>query len=397
MAEPGGRGRSVLRLPRVEFDLAGLLLGAAAVVSYSILWPLLASSLAVQPQGKFLTPGGPVDAPAGAVLRSSFFTEIQRLLPAPGLDRVLGLLGAPGPLVRASEASPGSYEQFRPDVEGWKLAVVAAALLLLWSVLGGALARAYALRKSRDESVPVGDALAFSLGNLGQFIKAPLFALAAGAMFAAIVLACGAASAVPYAGPVLQIIAHPVAMLAALVTAVMGLGLVFGFPMLTAAVAVERNGFLDAVSRTFSYVWTRPVTFGVSSLIVLAVAAVIEAVGSWVLGMGHMLFLTGASWVDGPLAQAIAGGLRASQSLGSPATEGLGTQGAASVWIGWTVGALAAFLARGFVVSYVVGGVVDVYFMLREEVDGIDPSEVFVEGAGASLGDPVPGEPLPPT
>lgn len=397
MADPGGRGRSVLRLPRVEFDLAALLLGAVSVVAYTIAWPILASLLQVRPEGKFLTPGGPVDAPPGAVLRSSFFTEIQRVFPAPGLDRLLGLLGAPGPLVRASETTPNSFEQVRPDVPAWKLAVVAAALLLLWSVVGGALARAYALRKARDESVAFGDALGFSLGNLGQLVKAPLFAVAAGVMFTAIVLACGAASAVPWAGPVLQLIAQPVAVLATLVAAVViGLGLVFGFPMLTAAVAVERNGSLDAVSRTFSYVWTRPVTFGISSLIVLAVAGVIDAVANWVVGTSHVLFLTSASWVDADLAKRMLDGMRASQSLGSPATDGISASAAASVWIAWAVAAVAGFLARGFVVSYVVGGVVDVYFMLREEVDGIDPGEVFVEGVGGSLGDPVPGEPRNP-
>ena len=44
-------------------------------------------------------------------------------------------------------------------------------------------------------------------------------------------------------------------------------------------------------------------------------------------------------------------------------------------------------------ISYVVGGLVDVYFILREEVDQIGPQEVFVEGSGATLGEPVAGEP----
>ena len=42
---------------------------------------------------------------------------------------------------------------------------------------------------------------------------------------------------------------------------------------------------------------------------------------------------------------------------------------------------------------YVVGGLVDVYFLLREEVDGIPTSEVYEAGVTASLGDPIPGQP----
>jgi len=197
---------------------------------------------------------------------------------------------------------------------------------------------------------------------------------------------------VPWAGPVLQVVAQPLSLLAALVTAVIGLGLVLGFPMFTAAVAVERNGSLDAVSRTFSYVWTRPVTFGVSALLVVAVAGVIEVVAGWVLGLASGLFLLGTGIVDAGLAPKLAGAFRAAMSLENPPTDGLAAAEAASVWVGWGVAGVAGIVARGFVVSYLVGGIVDLYFILREEVDLIDPSEVYAEGDTASLGEPV-GEP----
>lgn len=394
MAEPGGRGRSALRLPRVEFDLTALLLGAGAWLAWAASWPALASLLAVDAAGlRFATPGGPVDASPGGALRASVLLEVQRILPIPGTDRLVAALGFPGPLVRASEKAANTFEPAGLGLPAWKYAAVAAALLVLWSVAGGAIARVYALRKARDETIGMDQAVGFSLGSLGQFVAAPLFTIAAGALFVAVLLACGAASAIPYAGPVLQLIAQPLSALAAVVTGVIVSGLVFGYPILQAAVAVERNGSLDAVSRTFSYVWTRPVPFAVGAAIVLAVAGLVEAVGGWMLAISQAGFALGASWVDAALAGRIVDAFRAAASLGSPSAEGLGGMQAATVWIAWAVASATLMLARGFVVSYVVGGFTDLYFMLREDVDGVDGSEVFVEGAGATLGDPVPGEP----
>lgn len=394
MAEPDGRGRSALRIPRVEFDLAALVLGAVSVAAYAATWPVLASLLSVDAAGaKVMTQMGPRDASAGVVLRSSFFTEVQRGLGLPGFDRVAGLLGHPGPLVKASEKAANTFDAYRADVAAWKLGVVAAALLVVWSVVGGAIARVYALRKARDQSTPFDEALGFSLSNLRSFLQAPVFILAAGGMFAALVAVCGSVSAIPWAGPALQIAAQPLSLVFALVTAVIGIGLVFGAPILTAGLAVERNGSLDAVSRTFSYVWTRPVTFGLSSLLVLAVAGVVEVVGGWVLGIAHTLFLLGASWVDAALVPKLAEAFTAAWTLASPATAGLDGSEAASVWVGWAVTAVAGLLVRGFAVSYIVGGMVDVYFILREEVDLVPTSVVYVEGDGASLGEPVSAKP----
>lgn len=391
MSEPEGRGRSLLRIPRVEFDLAALVLGTVAVAAYAAVWPLLAAVLSVDAAGaKVVTPGGPRDASAAVVLRSTFFGEFQRAFPVPGSDKVTALLGHPGPLVRASEKAANTFDTFRADIAAWKLAAVAGALLLVWAVVGGALARVYALRKARDQSIAFDEGLGFALSNLRAFVQGPVFILAAGAMFAVLVAACGAASAVPWAGPVLQVVAQPLSIVFALVTAVIAIGLVFGYPILTAGLAVERNGSLDAVSRTFSYVWTRPVTFGLSSLLVVAVVGVIEAVGAWVLALAHTLFLLGASSVDAALAPKLADAFVASWSLASPPTAGLGGAATASVWIGWAVMAVAGLLVRGFAVSYFVGGMVDVYYILREEVDLVPGTVVHVDGEGESLGDATP-------
>lgn len=387
MAEPGGRGRSALRIPRVEFDLAGLVLGSATVVVWQFLWQPLASLLAVDPSGlRTMAGGGTADATAGVALKSALFGVVQRAVPVPGVDAVCAMLGAPGPLLRAvPDQGPDKFAPAWPDVAAWKLGVAAAVVVLVAAVLGGALARVYAVRKAKDRSVPFDEALGYSCGTIGQFVTAPVFTVAAGALFVAGILASGAAAAIPYAGPVLQIVLQPLSAILAVFAAMIAIGLVLGFPILVAAVAVERNGALDAVSRTFSYVWTRPVPFAISGAIVVAVASVASRVALWAVGLGHALFASGANLADGALAQRIALAFQSAATLASPPTDGLAGPAVASVWVAWAIGAFVIVAAQGFVVSYVAGGFTDVYFMLREDVDGVDPSEVFVEGAGEPL------------
>jgi hypothetical protein len=63
------------------------------------------------------------------------------------------------------------------------------------------------------------------------------------------------------------------------------------------------------------------------------------------------------------------------------------------IYVSWGVTVLAALVVHGWVLSYFVGGLTDTYFLLRREVDGIDDGEVYTEGAEATLGEPVAGEP----
>ena len=385
----------MLRIPRVEFDLSALLLGVVTSVAYSFFWPAMASLLGVAAAQTADTPAGPArDLAPGAVLHAGFTGHLRGWLSVPGSEQVISLLGRSAAIVRPSAKDPKVLEVIPPDVAFWKYGVAAVALLALWSILGGALARVVALRKARDESIPFDEALAYSFGNLRQFVQAPVFAAAAAALFVAVLLACGALSAIPWVGPVLQLVAQPVSLVAGLVTVILVAGLVLGFPMMTAAIAVERGGSLDAVSRAMVYIWTRPVPFALLSMIVLAVAGAAEVFGGAVLATGQNSFLFGVGLVDPPMKAHLFAAFQSAVSLGTPVVDpSLAFPQAASVWIGWAFFALAIVIARGFVVSYLVGGIVDVYFMLREDADQVPAESVYVESAPQSLGEPVAGQP----
>jgi hypothetical protein len=375
MAETPERQRTVVRIPRVEFDLSALAAGAIGWLAYQGSWSLLASMLGA---------GG------GGELRGRFAARLVEWMGLPFLAAALD-----APRMAASPFGGGG-------LPAWKFAVVAGWMLVLWSVVAGAIARIYAMRIARDESIGLTDAFGFAFSNLKQFVLAPVFVAAAGVFFLGLAALAGALSAIPGVGPFVQVAAHPLALLAGLVVIVIAAGGVFGLPLMQSALAAERNGTLDAISRTFSYVFTRPVAYIVSCGLVALVCRVIDAFGGAFLDITTRAMRFGAGWNTHP-----ADSIDADRAIGWGAlagrddsalfawpdpqrAEGLPVVG---FYVAWFMTALAAIAVHGYVLAYFVGGLTDVYFMLRRDVDGIDEGEVYAEGAEPSLGAPVAGEP----
>jgi hypothetical protein len=395
MAEPVERSRTVLRAPRVEFDLSALVLGAGGWLAYQWSWPALAALLQV-PDGKFRS---------WEALRNQFFGKVLGRLGLPFTDHIADLAGAHWPMFLPPQKAGDAITAYSVPLEKWKYAVVAAWLLVLWSVVAGAIARVYAVRIARDESIGATDGLAFSFANLRAFLQAPLFVAAAAGLFLGLAALAGAGSAIPGVGAFLEILLHPLALVAGLIVVVMAAGGIFGFPIMQAALATERNGTLDAISRTFSYVFTKPVAYIASVSIVTLVSSVILAFGGAFIGITQRAMTFGAGWNADPSAPIDAErAIRDGTIFGASGDGVLGwphvvekLDGVPHVWIyvSWAFTVIAALAVHGWVLSYFVGGLTDTYFLLRREVDGIDDGEVYTEGAEATLGEPLAGEPAP--
>lgn len=396
MDEPGARARTRITVPRVDFDLSALAVGMIGWFAYQVSWRVLAWVLRYDAEYA-LGEQGTGRVQGFEVLRSEFVAATFGRLQLPFLGDLLGQLGWTQYSVRVvAAADPSVAAASAVAVPWWHHVVVALAMLFLWSVVGGALARVHAVRIARDRSIAWDDGFAFSLTNLRAFVQAPLFVALAAALFFALDAIAGAAVAVPWAGAILQVVLQPLALLAGLIVMIIALGAIFGFPLLQSAIAVERNGTLDAVSRTYSYAFTRPVLFIGGGVLVFAVGGLIAALGAWCLDHVAMGGLTlGASWGEGT-ARAVRAGFEAAASFGVPSVEGLSTPATISMWVSFVWSALAVLALRGFVLSYVVGGLTDLYFLLREEVDGTPTTEVYLDDAPElDLGEPLDGEPRP--
>lgn len=390
------RRRTALHFPRVEFDLSALILGMGGYLLYWAVWGPLAGVLAIADRLQLPTDVRLDTTSAGALLQREFWAHVLARLELPFLDRLAGLAGWKQTVaVQLVEGKPGARQASLDvpylELPWWHFAVVAAVLLVVWSLVSAALSRVHAVRIARDRSIgPVGG-LEFALGQLPAYVLAPLFVLGAAVLFGGGTALLGALVAVPWAGPVLQLVAHPLALVSGVVFTIVALGLVFGLPLTHAALATERNGYLDAVSRTFSYAFTRPLPFVFGFAVVLFVGDLLSRIGTWFVARTSELLYLGAGWSDGAR-EAVQAGVQSGLALSWPDGEfGGALLGTAIVTSLCT--SLALLAVKGLVLSYVVGGLTDVYFQLRGEVDGIEDREVYLDEDELSFGEPLGSEP----
>jgi len=323
--------------------------------------------------------------------------------------------------------------------------VFALLFIAIWSYFGGAIARIAAYEIAKDgERIETRKALQFSRKKFWSFFWAPLICVIGFLFFALCNWVGGLIGRVldlAWIGAPLVALLLPLAILSGFIMTLIAVGTFAGFPLFAPAVAAEGTDSFDAVSRGFSYVYSRPwhylwyqvVTsaYGylcIGFVILFAVTMCylgleagregFELSGLWKAREGDSSFgdVANASWhlilsdqhhagsyrwdptsiATGPhpygrlqvLSNAIVGVNH--QSLGdlkgSHAVAGF----LVTLWLAITLG-----LALGYVVSYFISQQTMIYFILRKKVDGIEMNEVFEESEEEAK--PVEGGPAPET
>jgi len=305
---------------------------------------------------------------------------IRRLVPA------AGLVGEPpvhvlGPL------------------EPWLFLLILAFAFVLWAFFGVAIARAVAVRIARDEHLSFVGALRFSWRTRRSSLVYP--ALLFVVLFFLLIAngVTGLLAGIPAVGPVLLVPLFPLVLVVTLIFTLVAVGGLLGIGLTTGALATERNGTLDAVSRTYGYLFSQPLYFVFATALALLFAKIL-------LWVGHDLFLDTAvrslgflhesATLEETLDVAVRG-IRGFDRLSPPE------------WIGaaflWSVVSLLRLAISSLVIAYLVSASTYVYFILREEVDGIpftdidlglradEPIEppVGTGGEGSAGVDPAPG------
>lgn len=282
-------------------------------------------------------------------------------------------------------------------VEPGTLGTLACLKLAATALLGVAMCRIAAMRLSRDEGVPLGEAVGFAVSSLPSTLGAFAFMAVAVAGFYACNALAGLASGIPGIGPILMIVLFPLVLFSSLVLFLLAFWSALGLPLVVASLAVERNGPLDAVSRGFSYVSSRPALFFfyagtvwfLAMLLVLCAVAM-EGVALW--SFTHW-FPEKESW--NALYEAVARALLAVRDTRMP--DFTGVQGSfIGGWVAWFFGVLFHLALMGWVVYYVFGGATAAYFALRRDVDGTEDEEIWVDGEDrGAFGEPERPEPAP--
>jgi hypothetical protein len=140
------------------------------------------------------------------------------------------------------------------------------ATIVIWSYFGGAICRIAAYEIAKDgERIETARALKFASKKFWSFFWAPLICAIGFAFFFLCNFVGGLIGKlldiIPYAGVIgapLVSILLPLAVLSGFIMTLILLGTVAGSPLFAPAVAAEGTDSFDAVSRGFSYVYSRP-------------------------------------------------------------------------------------------------------------------------------------------
>jgi len=285
--------------------------------------------------------------------------ELVRMLPRP-LAELVALVSVP----------------FRPTARLAEMLGAAARIgwfVLVWSIFGTGITRHVALKLVGEEAPgPVGSVLYGSAKWLSAF-NAVLFVLvgilALSIPGALLGFAMRTAWGLAFAGAV-----WPLVLLGAIVLAILAVGVVAGWPLMVAAVGVERGDSFQAISTAFSYLYQRPLHYAFYALLALAVAVpAVAAAGLFADATGTL-----AMWATsfGMGHERTAAVVDAVSGAGTDAAE----WGARAIGF-WGRG--LAHLLSSFGWGYFWAFATAAYMLLRQDVDGTELDEVVIEEPGS--------------
>jgi hypothetical protein len=263
--------------------------------------------------------------------------------------------------------------------------------VIVWALFGAVISRIAAVKFAREERLTLGRAWSHARSRYGAYLWAPLFPLVGVFLLAIPVALVGWLMAFD-AGILLLAIIWPLCLLAAFLMAIFLIGLAFGWPLMWATISVEGTDSFDALSRSYAYVYQRPLHyFGyavfvavlgwlaaiVVQLFAFAVVLLSFWAASWTSGHVHTdqviaqvpTVMTGIQWLDARLLAAASSEQQA--EFGPAGRAGIAVL---SFWVG-----CVQFIALGFGLSYFWTAATGIYLLLRSRVDNTELDEVFLE------------------
>ncbi|RLS76733.1 MAG: hypothetical protein DWI03_08335 [Planctomycetota bacterium] len=297
---------------------------------------------------------------------------------APSRDAVPWLEGLsarlPEPLIGASQllAVPFSPTATLQEMGG-ALARI-GWFVLVWSIFGTAISRHVALRLAGEEAPGILGATLYGSRKWLPSFNSVLFVLvgimAMSVPGALLGLLMRTEWGLAFAGAV-----WPLVLLGAVVLAILAVGVVAGWPLMVAAVGVERGDSFQAISTSFSYIYQRPLHYAFYGLVALLIAVPALVVAGVFADATGTLAMWAASLGMGP-------------ERTRAVLEGLAGQGpTAGSWgvkalVFWTRGLAALLSSFGW--GYFWAIATAVYLLLRQDVDGTEMDEVVIDEPGGA-------------
>jgi len=242
---------------------------------------------------------------------------------------------------------------------------------LIWGIFAAAITRVAGLQLARNQPLGLFASLGFARGKLSSTFVAPLVPLI-GVLILSVPLILLSLLLRLDIGLVLGGIFWFVLLIWALMAVLLLLGLLLGWPLMDPAISVESTDSFDALSRSYAYLYQRPLYY-LWCILFASVLGYLAALAVQVVGVGvlHLADLTAAWGAGGER-------LRYINALAAGSDEGsfLARNGAAMIAF-WRNLVLTVMLAFKF--GFFFCTATAIYLVLRRNVDHTEMDEIYVD------------------
>jgi hypothetical protein len=282
--------------------------------------------------------------------------------------------------------------------------IFAAIAFIVISIAGGCLCRLTALQFAHSERAGLAEALQFAKNNFVSFFAAPL-APAGIIIFTGLVISVlGLITNIPFVGELITAVAVPLALMAGMLITIIFIGMVGGFNLMFPAVACDGSDCFDAISKAFSYIYSKPWRMGFYTLIAAVYGAICYTFVrfcTFLLLSATYLFLQLSVWSDNSAKET-------NKLLAIwPPPHFRNLQGYSSIASTNLTESIAAFLVHlslliivgllvSFVISFYFSANTIIYILLRNRVDNIALENIYTYSATTKPG-PIEGAKEPQT
>lgn len=154
-------------------------------------------------------------------------------------------------------------------------ALAALWVVVVWGLIGGAIARVAVVKLARGERVGLGEAFDFAARKALPLIGTPLIPLMGVGVVAASLAVFAQLYRLPAPlGPTAAGLLAFLPLLGGLLLTLILIGLMAGWPLMQASVAAEAEDGFDAISRTYAYLHQRPWHYAGYTALAFAVGCV---------------------------------------------------------------------------------------------------------------------------
>jgi hypothetical protein len=256
-----------------------------------------------------------------------------------------------------------------------------AIALAVVSVAGGAICRIAALQFAGAPKPGLRQAIRFALGKFTAFFTAPLTPMFVILVIGATIILLGLWGNIPYVGELTVGLLLPLAFAAAVIVAVIAIGVVGGFSLMFPAIAYEDSDCFDSISRSFSYVYNKPWRMGLYMTIAFVYGAICYLFARFfaflVLWITHAFLQLGfaqgnrklhAIWPEPTFADLFGAGVALPTHWSTSISSSL-----IYFWILVVIGLVVAF-----VISFYFSASTIIYALMRNRVDLIALDDVYI-------------------